>query len=1609
MQEKNLEPASLSQLLRESYLAETRPHHKHSEMSHMDTSPCHLVYGTHAGKSEDIGGQDDFPDLSAFLSQEELHKSVSLAQQAIDQGPQEEREEENRHSVQITAINPASEKKKFPLSQPLPSDRQTPQPVPKENVMRSSRSPKEPHRDFQRQIRNTPYGPETQSKKEFLNKAADFIEELSSLFKANSSKRIRPRACKAHRSRYQAKTQSDSAVFALSTDDRERPIPSYSNQQDVQSDDGLEAAELCAEKDSVAVEGCDPGVVEGCASQPEQLEQPVMEPPRFIQKLKSREVPEGSKVQLDCIVRGFPVPEVRWFCEGKELEDSPDIQILSDGELHSLIIAEAFEEDTGRYSCFASNFYGTDSTSAEIYIEGASSSDSDGEQNFVNVTKVPKKTSLSLPVLPPSASAEPVSEVDSLSGLPPTRPPPVQYPAPEGSTSPPLSKESTPPPQPKETTSPPLPEGSKSPPVQDYPPLPVQEDFTQLPVQEYTPLPVQEGSILQPLHLVLPQSALQEGENFNCYPQGLDGRPLMAAPVFTKSLQDVNAFESQLVVLECRVKGVPSPRVDWYREGTLIDDSPDFRILQKKDICSLVIAEVFPEDSGTFTCTASNKYGTVSSIAYLKVKGNESSKVNSTAVSKTAAESVKNKAPGIISPDLPRSCLKPQLDGTELNHHEPRSSIFPPSPLISGQKPKVELTLINHSDAEQSSSLKGSEVGSFGHQNECPSSILVSDFPTYGLKPKLEGFGGNSTVPSSSNLPPDSIGSILKAQVEGSFNSQDELKPSVTSADPGVCLKPKAEGTVANHTEPRSSILAPEALSSCLKPKLEGVLVNHNEPRSSSRVGLRVHFKLPEDEAESDTSSEESSSMQKMSCSQPHGDLPTALPNKEPPPVLAKPKLDPVQLQFLHNQVLLEQQQGGPQTQPEESPWSPAPPQEPQPAPMNLYMPVPHTSPTTSTNMTQSFNYTRPKEFIAAQSLSPVSSLSSTESPVPMLTAMAAQLPHKLFMEPSVSALPPAVNQYTQSPRLFSTRVLQSPTSPPAFVSSPPPLPPTHLPSTFPLRPQSPPQTPSPIPGSSTPSPIQNPVAFLSSVLPSLPTSPPTNAMGLPRSAPAVPPQGILKKLPRTLRSVSDDEIYDSKETILHDLEKKLRFKEDSAHHVQQKPAYERKTSGRLLGPNNPATAFKYDEVQECSPFQEYKVSNFEQRLMSEIEFRLERTPVEESDDEIQHDEIPTGKCIAPIFDKKLKNFRVMEGVPVTFTCKVVGIPIPKVYWFKDGKQILKKADHYKKIREGDGTCALHIEATNNDDDGNYTVMAANPQGRISCSGHLIVQTGPVRNRLAPMIHSQRVRSRVQEVEDGEPIQERFFRPHFLQAPGDMLAHEGRLCRLDCKVSGLPNPELMWLLDGKPILPDIYHRMLVRENGIHSLLIDPLKQSDAGTYTCIATNKAGQNSFSLELSVVEKEVKKAPMFLEKLQNIGIAEGAPVRLECRIVGMPPPNIYWKKDNDTISPSKERFSMHQDSTGYVCLLIQPSRKEDAGWYTVSAKNQAGIISCTARLDIYAQWHQQISLPMRNVRPAGSRYAALTSQGLDIMSAFPSTDSDPILFSSSPTEAVLESEEL
>lgn len=73
-----------------------------------------------------------------------------------------------------------------------------------------------------------------------------------------------------------------------------------------------------------------------------------------------------------------------------------------------------------------------------------------------------------------------------------------------------------------------------------------------------------------------------------------------------------------------RVTGIPTPVVKFYREGAEIQSSTDFRILQEGDLYSLLIAEAFPEDSGTYSVTATNSSGRATSTAELLVQGKKS-------------------------------------------------------------------------------------------------------------------------------------------------------------------------------------------------------------------------------------------------------------------------------------------------------------------------------------------------------------------------------------------------------------------------------------------------------------------------------------------------------------------------------------------------------------------------------------------------------------------------------------------------------------------------------------------------------------------------------------------------------------------------------------------------------------------------------------------------------------------------------------------------------------------------------------------------------------------------------------------------------------------------
>lgn len=95
-------------------------------------------------------------------------------------------------------------------------------------------------------------------------------------------------------------------------------------------------------------------------------------------------------------------------------------------------------------------------------------------------------------------------------------------------------------------------------------------------------------------------------------------------PTFTEPLQPVTAVEGSKLTLRCVVTGSPVLDIKWYREGRELRPTRDFK--PSYDIqtgeATLTIPEVFPDDHGTYSCTAVNKFGKDATTAMLTVKGN---------------------------------------------------------------------------------------------------------------------------------------------------------------------------------------------------------------------------------------------------------------------------------------------------------------------------------------------------------------------------------------------------------------------------------------------------------------------------------------------------------------------------------------------------------------------------------------------------------------------------------------------------------------------------------------------------------------------------------------------------------------------------------------------------------------------------------------------------------------------------------------------------------------------------------------------------------------------------------------------------------------------------
>ncbi|KAG7174092.1 Titin-like 20 [Homarus americanus] len=298
-------------------------------------------------------------------------------------------------------------------------------------------------------------------------------------------------------------------------------------------------------------------------------------PPSFSQTIQDIQGSPGHLVRLEAKIHGTPPIDTYWLKNGRKLVQGMHYKMMLEDDMYTLLITEAVPEDSASYECVAINKAGEARCQATVEVVGPR----------------PAQT----PTTPGGAPQAPtiVQKLKSQS---------VQ----EGQGA---SFECV-------ITSSPKPKiqwlKGKQPIKQSkYFTMTTDGDRYCLRISEA--FPEDEGTYYfvatNPSGKCTVEAKLQVVQ-----PQQAEVAPSVAP------LEPVTVSERSGVRFNTVVVGSPMPSVQWYREGALIPNSRDFEMFMEGNTAVLDIKETYPEDTGTFTCRATNSAGQAETSAMLTVK-----------------------------------------------------------------------------------------------------------------------------------------------------------------------------------------------------------------------------------------------------------------------------------------------------------------------------------------------------------------------------------------------------------------------------------------------------------------------------------------------------------------------------------------------------------------------------------------------------------------------------------------------------------------------------------------------------------------------------------------------------------------------------------------------------------------------------------------------------------------------------------------------------------------------------------------------------------------------------------------------------------------------------
>nr|UEK51414.1 titin-like protein 1 [Parasacculina yatsui] len=186
--------------------------------------------------------------------------------------------------------------------------------------------------------------------------------------------------------------------------------------------------------------------------------------------------------------------------------------------------------------------------------------------------------------------------------------------------------------------------------------------------------------------------------------------------------------------------------------------------------------------------------------------------------------------------------------------------------------------------------------------------------------------------------------------------------------------------------------------------------------------------------------------------------------------------------------------------------------------------------------------------------------------------------------------------------------------------------------------------------------------------------------------------------------------------------------------------------------------------------------------------------------------------------------------------------------------------------------------------------------------------------------------------------------PKFLSPIQGTVVRENDSFKIEAVFSGRPPPTVEWTKGGKVVHPDPC-TSLWHDSSRAKLSVNSAKIEHGGQYTCTLKNEGGTSTSSAE--VVVRKISLPPVFDHRLGSQTVVPGRRVLLDATVSGIPAPTVRWLKDNVPVY-SSSRIHAKQEGNRLL-LVIDCVNVEDAGEYTVEAKNSAGEALSTAELKV------------------------------------------------------------